>query len=845
MPRITTDVRFALRVLARQPGFTAVAVLVVALGIGATASVFSLVNVLLLRPLPGVRDPGSVISLYGKDTRRPDTYRGFSYPNYVDIRAGATALEEVAAFTFGFGGVTENGLTRRSLVMMVSASYFDLLGARPARGRAFTPDEESLGRPTQVAVVSHAYWQRHGADPALLGRTVSITGRPFTVVGIAPAGFGGTSVAMVPEFWLPLGATRLVENDFIRDIAGGDLLSRDTHRFLLVARPKPGVSHETANRELARLASRLAQSYPAANRDYTIVAGDLQRVRLAPDPGENGQLTSSSAVLLGMSGVVLLVACLNLANMLLARGAARRKEIAIRLSVGASRAAVVRQLFVEGLLLGLAGAAVGLVAGHWAMTLLIRSVASLLPIPLDLTMGLDWRMTAAAALLAVVATVVFALGPSLQATRLSLVTELKEQAGENRSRAAWLFGGRNLLLSGQIAMSLALLVAGGLFVRGALEAASATPGFSLDRGLVVSVDPTLAACSLDESAAAHRRAVARLRELPGVEAVSMASLVAFGSTRDQVAIERAGAALAAPGSTAPRRAVADHVSIGSDYFRSLGMRVLRGREFTREEAEGLEPKRVAIIDEPAARRLFPARGENPLGQLVGVGSSQDGGPPPELFEVVGVVRGIRPSLSDRGPMPHVYVPFAARTRAWMHYHVRLSPRAPVRASIAPVRQALAALGPRLPVVWASTLESYVHASVFLWLLRSGAKVFTAFGLAALALAVVGVYGASARTVARRTREIGIRMALGASPGQVLGLVLRETAVVTLTGVVAGLALAVVIGHLLGSMLYEVTAFDPVALLAAPALLGGAALAASYVPARRATRVAVVSAIRTE
>lgn len=841
---MTHDVRLALRLLVRQPAFTGTAILVLALGIGATAAVFSLVNILLLRPLPGVQDAERVVGLYAKDTQRADAFRGFSYPNYADIRETATSLEGVAAFTFAFGGVTEGGLTRRTLVMMVSSNYFELLGARPLRGRAFTPDEEWPGRPSQVAVVSYAYWQRHGADGALLGRTVSITGRLFIVVGIAPPGFGGTSAAMAPEFWLPLGATRLVENDFIRDIAGGDLSSRDTHRFLLIGRLKTGSSQDAANRDLGAVASRLSEAYPASNRGYTIIAAPLQRLRLAPDPGENGQLFSLSAVLLGMSGVVLLVACLNLANMLLARGTARRKEIAIRLSLGAGRSAVVRQLLVEGLLLSLAGGTVGLAVGHWAMILLMRSIGPVLPMPLDVHMPLDWRMVEATLAFAALATVTFALGPALKATRPSVIVELKEQAGEDRGRTAWLFGARNLLLAGQMALSLALLVTGALFVRGALKAAAADPGFSLQRGLILEVDPTLVNYSLDDSAAIHRRAVARLRELPGVEAASMASLVPFGGVRDQVRVERVAAAAIDGKSTAPRGTGAEYTSVGAEYFRSLGLRVLRGREFTTEEAEGREPKRVAIVDEPAVRSLFPAPGENPVGQWVRTGSS-DNGQTPELFEIVGVVPGVRPSLSDRGPRPHLYVPFSVRTRAWMNYHVRLAPGAPADGSLAAARRALGTLDPRLPVVSARTLESFVRSSVFLWFFRSGARVFTAFGLAALVLALVGIYGINAYTVARRTREIGIRMALGATPGNVVTLVVRETVLVTIVGVLTGTGLAVAMGRLVASMLYEVTAFDPLSLLVAPVLLGGAALAASYVPARRASRVEPVSALRGE
>jgi predicted permease len=674
---------------------------------------------------------------------------------------------------------------------------------------------------------------------------VSINGRLFTVVGIAPPGFAGTSPALAAEFWLPLSATKLVESDFLRDIAGGDLTSRDTHRFLLFGRLKPDMEQETATRELGARAAALAAAYPEVNRDYTVIAHPLQRRGFAATPGDDVSLVSLFTVLLGMSGAVLLVACLNLANMLLARGRSRRKEIAIRLSVGASRMAVVRQLLVEGFVLSLCGGALGLTLGHWAMVMLVRSIAPLLPMPFGVEMTLDWRTTAATLAWAAIATIVFALGPALKATQPGAIEELKEQAGEGRGRRAWLFGGRNLLLGGQVALSLALVVTGALFVRGALKAADATPGFALDRGMVVEVDPGLAGYSLEEGADAHRRAVARLRELPGVEAASMASMVPFGRGNDLVRVERVAAAPAdGKPSTAPRPAAAFHTSIGGDYFRSLGIHVLRGRAFSAAEAEGREPRRVAIIDEPAAQRLFPS-GESPIGQSVRVGGG-DGGPPPEVCEVVGLVAGVRSSLSDRAPTPHLYVPFSSRTRAAMYYHLRLAPGVSGDGPmVGTLRRELASLDPRLPLLSISTLEAFTKRSPFLWLFRAGARVFTAFGLAGLVLTLVGIWGVNAYTVLRRTREIGIRTALGASPRGVIWLIVRDTTMVTAAGLLAGTILAVAIANLLGSMLYEVTAADPLALLTAPMLLASCALAAAYLPARKATRVAVLAALRRE
>lgn len=845
MTTLAFDLRFASRMSARQPGFTATAVLVLALGVAANAAVFTVFNTLLLRPLPGVRDPATVVGVYARSAQRADVYRGFSYPNYVDIRDGVRSLEAVAAFTFALSGVTEGDVSRRSLVLAVSSNYFSLLGSVPRQGRAFTAAEESPAHAVQVAVVSHAYWQRRGSDTGLIGRSVTINGRSFTIVGIAPPGFAGTATGMAPELWIPLGASRLLETDFLRDIAPGDASSRDSHKYLLLGRLRGGTTQEAANTELSAIAARLAEAYPAANRDFTIVAATLQRWGLATTPGDDARFISALVILLCMSGVVLIVACLNLANMLLARGTARRREIAIRLSLGGSRLTIVRQLLLEGLLLAAAGGAIGLVAGHWAMVLLIRSVSPLVPIPLELGMQIDWRMAAATLTCCALATLTFALGPAVKATRPDVVEELREQAGELRGRRAWLFGGRNLLLAGQVGLSLALLVSGALFVRSALAAADAKSGLDIDRNLLVEVDPSLAAYSLGDSAAAHRRAVARLRELPGLEAATMASLVPLGTRPEVIPIAPAsgGQAGSADG-TSSRTAAAVATSVGADYFRTVGLRLLRGRDFTAEEAEGREPHRVAIIDEPAAKHLFP-RGENPIGRYVEAGVPTAGAAP-DVVEIVGIVPGVRSTLQERGPSPHIYLPFSSRVRVAMYYHVRLAPGGPGEPAMTrSLRRTLIALDPRLPVLSIKSADAFVQGSLFLWLFRAGARILTAFGLAALVLAVAGIYGVSAYIAARRTREMAIRMALGASPRDVIRLVVRDTTVVTVLGLVAGTALALVLGRVLGALLYEVSPTDPVALVLAPALLAASALTAAYLPARRAASLPVTMTMRGE
>jgi predicted permease len=841
VPNLLRDVRYALRVLIKRPGFAATAILVLSLGIGANAAVFSVVNVLLLKPLPGRSNGSELLGLYNKHVQKAGEFRPFSYPNFSDIRDAARSFSSVAAFDMALAGVTDGDVTRRAFVCLVSANYFDALGTKLGRGRTFTVEEERPGRPSLVTIVSNQYWRKRGSDPNLVGRSVRVSGRLFTVVGIAPPELTGTTVGLTPEFWMPLSAAELLKNDFMRDGRGKAVGARDAHELLLIGRLRASVDRDAADRDLAGVAARLAEAYPTDNRDYTIISHPLRRMGISTEPGGEPELISASAVLMAMSAIVLLVACLNLANMLLARGAARRKEIAIRLSLGAGRAAVVRQLLTENFLLSLGGGLAGLLLAYWATTLLVQSVLPLMPIPVAFDVAPDWRVLAATFAFAMLATLTFGLVPALRATRPGVVGELKEQAGEDRGRRAWRFGARNLLLASQMALSLALLAAGALFIRGALKAADATPGFGVDRGLIVEVDPSLAAFTPEQSAAAHRGLLAHLRTVRGIEAVSMASIVPFGAVNEGESVERSSARQGG----ARERVGATYTVISGDYFRSLNLPAVRGREFTPQEAEGTTARRVAIIDEPLAKRLFPAAGDDPIGQFVQVRVTEPG-EQPEPLEIVGVVPGVRNELFDRAATPHLYVPFSLKPRTWMNYHVRVAAGGPGETAVLEqVRREIRAYDERMPILTTKTLRAFVAESLFLWLFRSAARIFTAFGAAALLLALVGIYGVNAYVVARRTREIGIRMALGATAGDVVRLILGEATVVIAAGVSLGLLMAIGIGWGLRSMLYDVTAFDPVALAGAPLLLAASALAASYLPARRATRVAPVSALRHE
>jgi putative ABC transport system permease protein len=477
---------------------------------------------------------------------------------------------------------------------------------------------------------------------------------------------------------------------------------------------------------------------------------------------------------------------------------------------------------------------------------LIDSLAPLMSAPVQIESSPDWRVMVVTLLFAAGATMMFALGPARRLTRPSVMNSLKEKRTSAGSGRARLLGARNLLLVSQLALSLALLVVGALFVRSAFEAADATPGFPYDDKLLVEVDPALGGYSAEQSAALHRGLLPRLRNVPGVDAVSFASTVPFGGVNNGGPVERVTDAGQGQGDeTSPARVSATHVAIGADYFKSLGLGVRRGREFTAEEAEGTTVRHVAIIDEFLAKRLFPATEDNPIGQYVRQASAEEGrgGPP---LQIVGLVPGIHGDLLKHRNAPHLYLPFASRPRSQMYYHVRTAESGPDASTmLRTLRREIHAYDDHVPVLTSSTFQDFARRSTALWLFRAAARIFSVFAFSALLLAVVGIYGVNAYMVDKRTREIGIRLAVGATPHDVIRLVLRDAGIVAAVGAAAGLALALALGSVVSSMLYDVRATDLVAWVCAAGLLAVAVLAAAYVPARRATRITPVMALRHE
>ncbi len=858
------DFRFALRQLLKARGFTITAVTVLAFGIGANTAIFSLLDTMLFQP-PAFAKPTEIVQLFSQDKKAPKTFRGFSYPTYVDVREQNTVFSDTMAHNLAMVGIGDKGDTRRTFADIVSANYFTVLGVRPIQGRGFLPEEEKPGSKAAVVVVSYSYWQKQGLDPALLGSSMMINSRPFTIVGILPKGFTGTMQVFAPEVWVPLGVHDQMVNDFQNESRKG-LDDRAGKQLLVIARLKPGMTAAAADPALKTLAANLEQAFPVEQKNQTFMIDPLSRFSTSTSPSGDGEVKALAPLLFGMAGVVLLVACLNLANMLLARGTARRKEIAVRLALGASRWRIVRQLLIEGFVLATLGGICGLLLGLWSSHLLIASLGNLMPVDIVWRGGLNASILVATFGFCVLGTLCFALGPALKLSRSSVVGDLKEHAGEDAVRRRWKFLPRNPLVVVQIAFSLALLTASALFIRGAGKAASADTGLETTNNFLLELDASLAGYDQTRSQNLYRTLEERLAALPGVERASISSTVPFGMVSLSKAIQRGGvnpAPDSKPATAADGLAFdARWDSVGADYFSTVGLHLLRGRVFTAAETMHQDKARVAIIDDVLAKKLWPEG--DALGQQIqfakedaprakgdgggGVGVQQRGsGEAKQQLEVIGIVPCTRESLFDKSPSGALYLPFAGGFQSNVFFHIKFAPGAARDASVTAnlLRRTVREVDPALPVLSLKTFAQHLDGNIQLWLVRAGAALFSVFGFVALGLAIVGVYGVKAYSVARRTREIGIRMALGAQRETVQWMILREGSVMLVSGIVVGLLLAVGTGMLLAGILYEVSAFDPLAFTIAPLVLGVAALLATWLPARRATRISPMVALRTE
>ncbi len=849
MSAFLSNMKYAIRQLHKKPAFTAIAVLSLALAIGVNSGVFMIVNALFLRPVTALR-PDEVVNVTTAGAAADRGYRPFSFAEFSLLGESNEVFASVAAFRFAAVGIGARGSTemRRRFGFVVSEDYFSLLGAVPAAGRFFLPEECRPNANVPAAVVSHALWRRlaNGRDFTTL--EVAINGEPWTIVGVAPKGFSGGNAVFAPDIWLPIGMASHVGEAFGQDRSDCDLADPATFALFVIARLQPGLTLEAARTRLPALDERLGMiAADAADGPRILEIGRRSRFNMSTEPSSDGPLRLFGALLLGMAGVVLLVACLNLANMFLARNTARSEELAVRLALGASRWRVVRMLSAEGLIIALVGGAAGLLLSQWSNALLLDSLMSsssisALGFSLALDARPDVRVVLATLVFCAAATLVSTIGPALHATRKTDRANLCLHASARTTTDRWgrLLSGRHCLLMAQLALSLVLLFSAGLFRRAAHAATRLDPGFTPQGDLVAELDYSL----VDRDDASVRTSVVALTDAlrvhPAVGEVALASHLPFGhrdnnwdvSTLDDVFGE------------GTRRMRGSLTCVSAGYFDTIGVKLLRGRDFTDLEWRHPDGPQVAIIDERMAAALFA--GEDPVGRHIErPRGPEDAASPP--IEIVGVVSAHWDKVFSDGPPARLFFPLARQSGRHVFVHLRGNV-AGTEASGAfreQMTRELHALDPELPLVGLAPFTAILDGNVELWSMRFVSTLFGTFGIIALLLAVVGVYGVKAFAVARRTREVGIRMALGAQPRQVCAVIIRQGVVQIAIGSGIGLLLSLAAGHLLASMLLRVSPSDPVVLVAAALPLAIAALLACWLPARRAARIDPMEALRYE
>ena len=844
------DFRFALRQLLKAPGFTAVAVLTLALAIGVNSAIFALINgVVLHSPIP--LRPKEIVNVFTARQNASHDYRQFSYNEYRELRYnGGDVFVDLAAIEFAVAGIGRDHEMKRSFAFLTSENYFSMMGAQPFRGRFYNASECKPNANIAVVVASYGFWKRNGGRADFVGSTLQVNGQPYTVIGITPDRFSGASVLVAPDIWVPLGMRSQLGSAFGDSEAMHDLLNPRNYTFNIAARLRPGLTIDTAKSRLPVLAQRLSAIQP----DGAEGARELQiqtpsRFSLSTQPQDDGPITLIATLLMAMAAAVLLIACLNLANMLLARATSRSKEIAVRLAVGASRWRIVRQLLCEGLLLALCGGAVGLVLSTWCNDLLLRQLQALLAsvnFSVIVKLRPDFVILTATLLFCLIATMLFSLGPALKATKTDLVSDLKEQAGEPArvGRLSRFFAPRHISVMAQIALSLMLLFAAGLFFRGALKAAGLNPGFIAAGDIITEFDFSLVKKTPADARRTIFSMVQRARELPGVTASAVGTMLPYADFTNTRRILRTKDAMPNDPKAPDPSANALYTATTPGYFDALGVKLLRGRDFTQEESEKKDARRVAIIDEEMAKKLFP--NEDAIGQHIRYTQPPKDGSPNDM-EIVGVVSKHIHAVAGETITARLFVPLAQGYDGQIYMHVRLNTqdRHAVVAMMPTLRQTLREIDPDLPLLQMTPYVDLMEKSPNLWIVKLGATLFGAFGCVALLLAVVGVYGVKAYAVACRTREIGIRMALGAHRRDVFGLIMRQGAMQTALAVGVGLLLSLAAGRVLARILYEVSPADPLALVGASLMLASAALLACFFPASRATRVNPMTALRTE
>ncbi len=813
MSTLISDLRYSVRSLLKSPGLTVAAILSLGLGIGANTTIFTWVQAVLFRPIPIAADPGT-IRIAAMENREGDS-RSWSYPNYQDFRDRATLVDVVAQDDQTLSIAVDDS-AERTWGALVSGNYFQVMGLRPAAGRLFTPQDDGTPGGHPVVVISHAYWQRRfSGDPAIVGKPVTINNTPMTIVGVAPAGFIGSFLGVSSAAWVPMAMQR--------EMMGADRLQQRGNGWMQsLVRLKPGVSQQQAAAEAESIMSQLAREHPEIN--------DGRRLRIvqtweAPF-GAATVLTPILAVLSVLVALVLVIACANVANLLLSKAVSRRREVAVRLSLGASRTRLVRQLLTESLLLAAVAGSAGVLMAYWTMDLIMTFVPPV-DMPIDLGLRMDGLTLLFAVGVSMITGVLFGLAPALQASSPQTINALKE---EGRSGSGGRTTGRlrNALVVSQVAVCLVLLVGATLFLRSFIAAQSLSPGFDADRLVTASMDMFPSGYTGARNKEFQRRTLDAVRALPGVESAAFGSRIPLGfggNNSTTVAVD----------GYVPREneeIVINYSTVSPRYFETMGIPIRAGREFT--DADTLEAPRTVVINEAMARRYW--KDGSALGTVVRFGTS--------AAEVVGIVADTKYASINERPLPQLFLSLARSEMSTLRLFVRTG--GDPGPLVADVRNAIRALDPNLPIYDARTVTEHMQVAVFAQ--RMAANLLGAMGVLALLLAAIGLYGVMAYAVSQRMQEMGIRLALGASPSSLLSMIVGQGMKLTTVGLVIGLTLALAAFGSIGAvrtLLPGISPLDPITFIAVPAVLAVIAFLATWIPARRAGRVDPLVALRVD